>query len=245
MKKTVEDFKLETIDNLMKDINGKMPFYNEKQFQFELASAIRAKGYNVLFEMYYTNDLKEDEENSEVKKSYTDIVVYDDSKNFIPIELKYGLADNNIKERWKYKTKNGDFISIAKKGASNLVRYSFLKDVNRLENIAKCQGTSYEDGRLKKFCKGFAILLANDKLLWERKQRECKKKKYQYQCFCIGENDKVNGILKMEGKNSVVIGGKYKCKWSGDPYFASDEAENGPPFKYLVFEINNKNKDKK
>ncbi|MYC32404.1 MAG: hypothetical protein F4X64_04430 [Chloroflexi bacterium] len=72
----------------------------------------------------------------------------------IPIELKYFIR--------KYDgTVAGERFSLANQAARDHKRYDFLRDIQRIEDIAAYYESAY--------C-GFAVLLTNDPLLWERRE---------------------------------------------------------------------------
>ena len=83
---------------------------------------------------------------------YVDIVVKSGVKNYF-IELKYHTSICN----WHY---CGALIQLKNQGAQDLLRYDYLKDIYRLQNIAK----NCEEGQ---FAGGFAVILTNDRLLYD------------------------------------------------------------------------------
>lgn len=140
------------INEIMNDIlnkinNGEIVYYNENQFQFDLAWKIKERyGYDIKFEV--VSEKQEDE----TKKNYTDLVVIGDGE-YIGIELKY-------------KTKSDPNIPLLKNQAAvGNSRYDFLWDICRLERF-KCGSvnqfkydTKYQN---YKYLKGYAIFLTND-----------------------------------------------------------------------------------
>ena len=70
------------------------------------------------------------------------------------IELKYGTRGFGIEQ-------HEDMFAL-KDGAPDLCRYDFVKDIQRIERVVKSRGGS---------APGYAVLLANDHLYWERRPR--------------------------------------------------------------------------
>ncbi len=83
---------------------------------------------------------------------YVDIVVESGGKNYY-IELKYHTSICN----WHY---CGALIQLKDQGAQDLLRYDYLKDIYRLQNIAN----NREEGQ---FARGFAVILTNDRLVYD------------------------------------------------------------------------------
>ena len=254
MGKELKDFNSNLI---MESIKNKMPFYNERHFQFELAMAIRDfykdnKNIQIDFEAYYGT---QNETDDNTKRNYTDIVVYDKNGNFIAIELKYCLDDNNNKEK-RYKYKNGENeITIAKKGAVDNCRYDFLFDVHRLEQISK--NAKYENNSLKNFYCGYTILISNSKKTWLKSKKEhpndinfhiADGTKTKRVCFWLGginfavNKDGLNYKGKQVLRRDFNLKKEYDCCWQPageNNYYFEDSNKNNPspPFKYLVIKI--------
>lgn len=244
---------------IMEKIQCKMPFYNEYQFQFEFAISVKeyfkeSNNIEIVFEQYYpTTILSGNEEIS--KKNYTDIVIYDTEGNYIAIELKYNLKDGNRETNKRYLYNNGEYeISIAKKGATDNCRYDFLYDIYRLEQL-KVNG-KYENKSIKKFLKGFSIIISNDKAVWEyssphknnAQNTTLKISKNFDQNFCIGNGSQTMTDCKwMGGKNctapkptrpAFTLKNSYTCNWSDKYYFEDKKANDpSPGFKYLIITV--------
>lgn len=120
-------------------------FCSEADFQFALAwelqrllpgaSIFLEKVVSVPFDTYYV-----------------DIVVESGGKSYY-IELKYHTSTCN----WHY---GSSIIQLKNQGAQDLLRYDYLKDIYRLQNISK----NCEEGV---FAGGFAIILTNDRLVYD------------------------------------------------------------------------------
>lgn len=263
---TSNDLKNFNIHDFMDEIKNKMPFYNERHFQCELGSAIKMfflknKNIEVLYEMYYpTNNYSETAIMSEsnqnvkaitkIKRNYTDIVICDkNTEEYISIELKYALSDRarNKSARFEYTLGNGDKITIAKKGALDNCRYDYLFDVYRLEQLKETKFSCYEHKNLKKFVAGYAIILSNDKSMWEEIKLKGKDKPY-YRNFRL--NNETSGVYSWTGgkntkpnairPNITGLTNKYRCNWMPqDSFYFEDKGKSSsaPAFKYLIVEI--------
>ncbi len=100
-------------------------FWSEDDFKFAFATQIQLKFGNaaeVRLEKRYKG------ENG--KNSYTDIVVRMGGRNF-PIELKYKTAEGS------YADLNNEAVGLMTHSAVDLGCYAYLKDINRLEYLAK------------------------------------------------------------------------------------------------------------
>lgn len=243
------------INTIMQNIQKEMPFYNERHFQLCFAIALRDyyrsdKDVEVFVELFDKQKTQE----TQSKRNYTDVVVYDKKKNnYIAIELKYALTDRgrNSKKndgvdctRFEYK-KGNTIVSIAKKGAMDNMRYDFLYDVKRLESLKKKE-RAIEIIQSANFQKGYAILVSNDKGLWtncalEKGLEYTKVVDTNYKMFCIGNGSStateckwINGINANEGANKACfqLSKRYHCRWSEE--YCVDEAKKSPPFRYLV-----------
>ncbi len=165
------------INQIINDMssNGKV-FQSEAQFQFDMAWQIKLKypQYDVCLEM--TTCYKRN--NKKTKRFYTDIVVLDEDGNFCAIELKY-------------KTRNIYFedldIQLLNHGATDLGRFDFLYDIFRIEKLKYKDDVTYNyNKRLKKFVKGYAILLTNESNYWNIKREG---NNALYKDFCISNDD--------------------------------------------------------
>lgn len=132
---------IQAISRLAK--NGRI-FCSEADFQFALAWELQRllpkaeifleKGIEI------SNDI-----------FYIDIVVFDKGCYYY-IELKYHTSLSD----WSYK---GSTLHLKEQYAQDLLRYDYLKDINRLRTIS---GAHKED-----FGGGYAIVLTNDRLVYD------------------------------------------------------------------------------
>ena len=223
----------------------KKVFQSEAQFQFNLAWRLQelydceAKLEDLT--VVVTRKNKSDKEF--MQKVYTDIVLVKDDY-YVAIELKYKTATLNHKD-----------ILLFNHGASDLGRYDFLWDVNRLELLVdpakrnrETPLARAEEIKVFRHCaKGFAILLTNEKGYWKKSYND--EKETIDKQFCIGEADgclygktldwkKKNGEYTNTIKNtsrarSIVLNKAYHYQWK--PYCELSAAENNN-FKYLIIE---------
>ena len=147
-------------------------FQSEAQFQFDLAWEIKKEysSYEVLLEVLSFRT---------PKRKYSDIIVKDRDGNYIVIELKY-----------KTKKKNIQGIELLEHGATDLGRYDFLLDLRRIELLKKRDENLFAfNHNLKKFVKGYAILLTNEHKYWDFSKAE----HYDtlYRDFCISSKDSI------------------------------------------------------
>ncbi len=127
-------------------------FYNERDLQVNLALFLKSKGYynNVFLEYSLpTKELYPDSNSSADVR--IDIVVEENGK-YIPIELKYKTEKEEGKlNRFGEECSN---IRLKKQGAQNIGKYSFWKDIERIERIKE---------RFKNVQVGFCVFVTNDK----------------------------------------------------------------------------------
>lgn len=246
---------------IMERIKNKMPFYNENHFRFEFAMAIKeylneqnAENIEIVFEVYYPTNNSANNEDSSIKRNYTDIVIYDEKGDYIAIELKYNLRLKNGKKCNRYYYNNGKYnISIAMKGATDNCRYDFLYDVYRLEQLKL--GGKFENTNIKSFLKGYSIIISNDEKIWKiscpDKANELKGlliSKNNDKNFCIGdksltmENCSWTGGINYNNpkakRKDFILKKSYKCNWNEEFYFEDKKLNNpSPGFRYLIIEV--------
>lgn len=123
-------------------------FENESQFQFDLAWVIREK----LNEMNEPYKVSLERRINEKVNEYIDIVI-EIGEQYIPIELKYKLADKRV----EYELSGNKIVTTSAQGAADNGCYDFWKDVKRIEDIIR------NDSNVKK---GFVIIMTNYPLYW-------------------------------------------------------------------------------
>ena len=201
-KQIIEKFKLEP-----------RIFYNEAQFQFDLAWAIKEKNENFDIKLEPYND----------KIGYTDIIVNDGNKK-IAIELKYKLAD--VETEYVI---NNCTITLHKQGAVDEGCYDYCKDLQRIEELVNKNIVS----------EGYAIIIANHPGYWGKSVNKKELKgETPWESFRLNDQKELNGELMWNGnatsasrKENIVLSGSYKVKW--DPYLEHDKY----PFKYMIVQI--------
>ncbi len=163
--KTSVATKEEFLEKIRKDIkeflekNNKKDnklFFNERDFQVNLASFLREQHYydNVFLEYSLPASSLKDNREEEVEANIRIDIVVEKSNQFCPIELKYKTklveGEGNIIERF------GEEIEtelLKNQAAQNINRYSFWKDVYRVERIKR---------NFSKVIAGFSIFMTND-----------------------------------------------------------------------------------
>lgn len=120
-------------------------FCSEADFQFALSWEIQKllpKAIIVLENGISVNE----------KVYYVDIIVKLDSKYYY-IELKYQTSKSKVKDVF------GEELELKNQAAEDLMRYDYLKDILRLYEIAKAHADDFGGG--------YAIILSNDKLMYD------------------------------------------------------------------------------
>ena len=199
-------------------------FWSEDDFKFAFASQIQLKFGNaaeIRLEKRYKG------ENG--KNSYTDIVVRMGGRNF-PIELKYKTVKGS------YADLNNESVVLMSHSAVDLGCYAYLKDINRLEYLAKTDPD---------FERGFAIILTNEPLYYRDTGRSS-----MYDAFKIYDGKTVSGMLDWDcsGYNpeklplwlkshpTFELTGSYEVKWSdyGSELQSLDTSDDVTQFKYQI-----------
>ncbi len=211
----------------------KRVFQNEAQFQFELAWRIREKNNKVKI---YLEPLvvEKAKEKGGRERVYADMVVEDENKNFVVIELKYKTARSTY-----------DNMELLPHGAADLGRYDFLHDIVRIEELkGDTPHKSKFVSKLGSFAGGYAVMLTNDKDYWEKSRDN---NGYSYKNFCISNNDSIKKgerlewhrregrTLSVEGTSrgdALPFNDAYTFEWK--PYYGENEQ---PAFQYLLVEI--------
>lgn len=199
-------------------------FWSEDDFKFAFATQIQLKFGNaaeVRLEKRYKG------ENG--KNSYTDIVVRMGGRNF-PIELKYKTAEGS------YADLNNETVGLMTHSAVDLGCYAYLKDINRLEYLAKTDSD---------FERGFAIILTNEPLYYRDTGRSS-----VYDAFKIYDGKTVSGMLDWDRSNYDIeklpswlkshpafeLTGSYDMSWRnyGSVLQSLDDPADCTQFKYQI-----------
>lgn len=190
-------------------------FSNEAQFQFELAWQIRKKleTENVSLEKNERVVVLEEMLNEDVKE-YTDIVIYLNNEEIIPIELKF-------------KTE--------KQSAVDCGCYDFCKDISRIEKLIGDKNTNIN--------KGYAIIMTNYSLYWKGPRKGSLYEEFTIKDETIiscgehkwGHNDDVDVNKKTGGRaDKIELNSDYALEW-----FDVKEDKENKETKCLIVEINN------
>ena len=199
-------------------------FWSEDDFKFAFATQIRLKFGNaaeIRLEKRYKG------ENG--KNSYTDIVVRMGGRNF-PIELKYKTAEGT------YADLNNEAVGLMTHSAVDLGCYAYLKDINRLEYLAKTDPD---------FERGFVIILTNEPLYYMDTGRSS-----VYDAFKIYDGKTVSGMLDWDRSNYDIeklpswlkshpafeLTGSYDMNWHnyGSVLQSLDDPADCTQFKYQI-----------
>ena len=199
-------------------------FWSEDDFKFAFATQIRLKFGNaaeIRLEKRYKG------ENG--KNSYTDIVVRMGGRNF-PIELKYKTAEGT------YADLNNEAVGLMTHSAVDLGCYAYLKDINRLEYLAKTDPD---------FERGFVIILTNEPLYFKYTGRRS-----VYEAFKIYDGKTVSGMLDWDRSNydleklpswlkshpAFGLAGSYDMNWRnyGSVLQSLDDPADCTQFKYQI-----------
>ena len=127
-------------------------FYNERDLQVNLALFLKNKGYykNVFLE--YSLPTKMLYPNSKSSADVRIDIVVEKNGKFIPIELKY-KTEKVTGELHRFGEKPLGTI-LKKQGAQNIGKYSFWKDIERIERIKE---------NFKNVQTGYCVFITNDK----------------------------------------------------------------------------------
>lgn len=190
-------------ETIKKDIQNFMEgsdlhFVTEKDFQIELAIALKEKGWEIICEYPYETSVEYQDNGNKVNRTgYIDIVAIGEYGKY-PIELKYRTKKGDIKKAQKT-------ITLKNHGAYDAGCYGFLRDICRIGEFVN----STEENS----CDGVAIFLTNDKKYREKYsgKTDCER---SYEHFWLGKhNDETYGPIidcKDTGKTIGRVNGKPK-----------------------------------
>ena len=214
-------------------------FFNEAQFQFALAWAIKEQfDCEVILEAltrYYENGDRK-------KRDYTDIVLEKGDLR-IAIELKYKTAGLEMADKK---------ISLANQGARDLGCYDFFLDIARIQTL-----THKGDHSVLLPCdRGYAVFLTNDKGYWTYSEDKSTRIYRDFVFHQPSEADRVvrlkqgeHGWHKKAGETDlpktvrgtsrdreINLDNELIAQWE-DLYTLETSIGKNNEFKFLVFEI--------
>ncbi|ROT10842.1 hypothetical protein EEL49_01790 [Muribaculaceae bacterium Isolate-104 (HZI)] len=162
---------------------------------------------------------------------FADIVVKSHGQ-YACVELKYATAQLRNSLTLFDEPLLGNEEIIKTQAASNLVMYSYWKDVRRIEVITE---------KFHNVAGGVALLVTNDNTYWDKPRDNAK-----YLPFSTHADREItpgalvwNGQLSSENLKSHMpfhISGRYVCNWH--PAGVTDVSRKGHPFKYILNIIN-------
>ena len=124
---------------------------NELHLQMLLAKYLESKGYQLLYEYHVPTGILNGKYQWKNRDMYIDIVVYDEHE-YVPIEIKYKTRKlNTATTIFNQLVNNVDVL--CDQGAQDIGRYSFWKDIYRLELVRSTFPTVMH---------GIALFVTND-----------------------------------------------------------------------------------
>ena len=219
------------ISGIIDDLTSKKLYRNERQLQLDIACEIKKELHNKQItdwrvEMEYlaaTVTLPAGKANN----YYIDIMLISDKGEFIPIELKY-----------KTKAIPGVLPELKTHGAQDCGRYDFLWDVCRIESLKS--GSIKMNDELKTYISGYAVMVTNDHLYYNKTSSGFSGVKPAYADFCIGHGQIIKAgkalawkpLQKTAGWRAapITLSNTYTCDW----HCLSGKSKD---FKRLIFNI--------
>lgn len=227
--------------------NERKVFWSEADFQFAFAWKLKEmfedrnpkSAINVRLERradtleQRTDASEQGKEKENSGDIYIDIWVELNEKVY-PIELKYKTIQCSI-------TNGFEEYKLKQHGASDIGCYLYLKDGERICNLSKTLG--------EKFGKGFAIMLTNDHLYWDKPQTTPDTtafsdfRIYEERMIPAGQNldwHPSSNNQPVWQKELRKLNDNYIIKWGDYSNFNKEGEANGQasPFKYTIIEIN-------
>jgi hypothetical protein len=108
--------------------NQRMIFHSEDDLKFSLAISIKENNpdFHIRLERPVAIEMIDRNNKKSIVRAPIDMIVIDDKGNTIPIELKYKTKKTNISH-------NGEDYLLTNHGATDIGRFSFRKDIYRIE----------------------------------------------------------------------------------------------------------------
>ncbi len=224
--------------------NERKVFWSEADFQFAFAWKLKEmfedrnpqSAINVRLERR-ADALEKRDDGKKSGDAYIDIWVEID-KMVYPIELKYKTIKCTIKD-------GSEEYKLKQHGASDIGCYLYLKDVKRIEELSESLGDN--------FGKGFAIMLTNDHLYWDKPNTYTDNTIFRD--FRIHKGRKIVAGATLDWGTpsdyrpawqkrlkSFELNHNYRINWVDysnlNEEGEANEKEKMPPFKYTIIEIN-------
>lgn len=196
-------------------------FHSEADFQFALAWEIQSQYNDAGIRLEYPCKLREDEKES---NSFIDIVIHYKGKK-IPIELKYKTKEMHIV------LNDDENYNLRNHAGQPQVRYDFLKDIQRIENLTQ---------KHPNFYKGYTIWLTNNKCYWESNCKGGTSENFSIHNGAV-KSGKMEWCKKpasgtIKGREEPInLKGTYTINW--EDYSRTDNNDKECIFKYAISTI--------
>lgn len=153
--KLTKNINMDFFEKSIIELQNQRPIFHSED-DLKLALAFIIKQYNPEFEIRLERPVELEMINRNEIKSIVrapiDIIVIDSKGNYYPIELKYKTRKANISH-------NDENYILAEQGAQDAGRFSFRKDIYRIENY-KLKHLNYKYG--------YVLILTNDDAYFEK-----------------------------------------------------------------------------
>ena len=155
-EKTLKDFDLV---GFMEKLAERRPvFHNESDFQFMFAQLAQEEyKTDVRLECCFESE----KQGNRIKRNYIDIVLFNNDKECLLIELKYKIKelDKTKKEKLKKESPLQEDFDLPNQGAQDLGSYACLADLHRLEKLNHHGNGKFNGYKILAY---YSILLTND-----------------------------------------------------------------------------------
>lgn len=220
--------------------NERKVFWSEADFQFAFAWKLKEmfedsnpqSTINVRLERR-ADALEKRDDGKKSGDAYIDIWVEINEKVY-PIDLKYKTIQCSI-------TDGSEEYKLKQHGACDIGCYLYLKDVERIEHISKSLGDN--------FGKGFAIMLTNDHLYWDKPKTS--PDTTAFRDFRIYDGRTIPAEQNLiwhptsnkqpvwqEKLGPLTLTHNYTINWKDYSKLLNNEEGKATPFKYSIIEIN-------
>lgn len=209
---------LEAVNLALQALSARRPiFHSEADFQHEFSHCLRqslqVSQVRLEVPLVVRNEV-----------FHVDIIIGDETEK-CAIELKYIKAHLAC-------TVAGETFKLKSQAATDLARYDFLKDVQRLETLCAAN-----EGPAAKISHGFAVLLTNESGLWRepiRKNSADAEFRIHEGALLAGRRrwGDAAGLGTQTGRPSLHLSGSYIARWQD--YSSAIEIPHGT-FRYLLW----------